>query len=691
MDNNLFYTNISKIGKDKLLDRLNELSLIYNNSIYVIDKPLGVNETKNNIDKFFVIILPKHKLLFIDFTNEKNEEFSDYVDDFIEDLGYISKKFDYQNIIGRPRIWKDKYVEVLKYSNMEPMLENVNILNSYLEQFKIIDIHELRTLNFIKSLAIGSINDIERIGGNFPDTILDEVKKKIVLFDGDQTRFIYSDFDNKIIHIQGLAGTGKTELLLHKLKDLYVSDKKAKIVFTCYSTILAESMMKRVPNFFDFMKVEEQIKWNERLWVMRSWGSRNDYNTGLYRYICHFYEIEFLPYSYTNKFEDVCQKALEYIKRLKEEGRFEYCFDYVLIDESQDFPKSFFDLCDCITKHKIYAAGDIFQDIYDRQINNKDNVNGYNLILNKCYRTDPKTLMFAHALGMGLYEHPVLRWLDDDEWKVCGYELKRADSKIIFTRKPLNRFNGVYNNIKTIQLQKCDNKFDSVSKEVCLIINKLRHENETIKPDDIAIVFADNTSYNYMYSVMDRLALDIKEKFDWNVNKGYEEKEQKEDTIMLTNRNYIKGLEYPFIICIALRPIADNIYIRNSLYMILTRSFITSYFIMNEKDELFNIYNEAANNINNKGEMCINEPSSEEKVQVNEKLNLDLQKVIKVSEIEDIILQIADEQRVKDLDLLTTIKFAINGVLKSEPDLKYDKTALKTRIEKIIAAFIGKA
>lgn len=85
MDNNLFYTNISKIGKDKLLDRVNELSLIYNNSIYVIDKPLGVNETKNNIDKFFVIILPKHKLLFIDFTNEKNEEFSDYVDDFIED------------------------------------------------------------------------------------------------------------------------------------------------------------------------------------------------------------------------------------------------------------------------------------------------------------------------------------------------------------------------------------------------------------------------------------------------------------------------------------------------------------------------------------------------------------------------------------------------------------------------------
>ncbi len=34
-------------------------------------------------------------------------------------------------------------------------------------------------------------------------------------------------------------------------------------------------------------------------------------------------------------------------------------------------------------------------------------------LLNKCYRTDPKTLMFSHAIGMGLFEKPYLRWLTD--------------------------------------------------------------------------------------------------------------------------------------------------------------------------------------------------------------------------------------------------------------------------------------
>lgn len=79
---------------------------------------------------------------------------------------------------------------------------------------------------------------------------MEKIKKKIILFDGDQTRFIYKDdLKDSPYYIQGLAGTGKTELLLHKLKDLYISDSSSKIVFTCYSTILADSMLKRVPAF----------------------------------------------------------------------------------------------------------------------------------------------------------------------------------------------------------------------------------------------------------------------------------------------------------------------------------------------------------------------------------------------------------------------------------------------------------
>ncbi|EKA2015785.1 description family protein, partial [Salmonella enterica] len=61
-----------------------------------------------------------------------------------------------------------------------------------------------------------------------------------------------------------------------------------------------------------------------------------------------------------------------------------------------------------VTSKKLYVAGDVFQNIF---MPISDNVNRADIVLKKCYRTDPKNLMFSHALGMGLYEEPVLRWL----------------------------------------------------------------------------------------------------------------------------------------------------------------------------------------------------------------------------------------------------------------------------------------
>ncbi|HJD29242.1 MAG TPA: DEAD/DEAH box helicase family protein, partial [Candidatus Blautia avicola] len=139
------------------------------------------------------------------------------------------------------------------------------------------------------SLLTGSINDIERTGIDYPETLLEKIKKKIILFDGDQTRFIFDEPHKDKIIIQGLAGTGKTELLLHKIRELYVRKEDLKIVFTCRNKILAENLRDRIPEFFDFMKVDEQIKWQERLWVMSSWGSKGDKNSGVYSYVCNYY------------------------------------------------------------------------------------------------------------------------------------------------------------------------------------------------------------------------------------------------------------------------------------------------------------------------------------------------------------------------------------------------------------------
>ena len=51
---------------------------------------------------------------------------------------------------------------------------------------------EARKADLLISLLTGSINDIEKIGAVQPTTLLEKVKKNIILFDGEQTRFIFT-------------------------------------------------------------------------------------------------------------------------------------------------------------------------------------------------------------------------------------------------------------------------------------------------------------------------------------------------------------------------------------------------------------------------------------------------------------------------------------------------------------------
>jgi len=618
MDNSLFFCDFSDSDDtNALVDNLKEYSAENSKQMYLLRAPLGEGEADNRYDyeKAAVLLVPKHKLCFINFDDVKEDEFNDYCDDFIDDIGYLSDKYDYRPEIGRPRVWRTKLT--LKKTKRDIDVVGVKGL---LSEIKLKNQEDARSVDYLISLLIGSINDIHRIGGDFPNNILDQVKKKIVLFDGDQSRFIYSKLDKKRITIQGLAGTGKTELLLHKLRDLYTNKKNSKIVFTCYNRILAKSMKKRVPDFFNFMRVNEQIEWEKRLWVIPSWGSGRLPNTGLYSYICNEYGIPFRSFSYQYSFERACQEAIESIK---EKDGFTPCFDYILIDESQDFTESFFELCELVTKEAVYIAGDIFQDIYDRNINNSVNSD---FLLNKCYRTDPKTLMFAHSIGMGLYETPVIRWLEDNEWKSCGYNLQRENNKVKLSRVPLRRFEDVNTEeIENVEVIEANN---NIPQRVFEIIDSIQIKHPTVSPGDIAIVFLEGRK-NENYTLADMLAVSIRKRYEWGAIKGYETKDYSGNTVFISNRNNIKGLEFPFVICIANNKITDNIYLRNTLYMMLTRSFITSYLIINndwldsiDNSDFISIYKKAAVEIQEKGYIYVREPSEREKREQNGKLSI---------------------------------------------------------------------
>lgn len=575
MTSSFFYLQAEKTERNcRLVDAIEAYANEMRCQIYLIDRPLGDSKYQYENSGAMVLLSPNHKISFMNFS-EDPVLFDEFVEDFIEDLGSIADKYRYKEVVGRPRVWKKDLTDRL---NIDPEFQSAN---EYMESIYLESPVQRKSVELLISLLTGSINDIEKVRAEVPENILDKIKQKIVLFDGDQTRFVYQQPKKKAITVQGLSGTGKTELLLHKLRDIYVENDDAKIIFTCHNKILAATLRSRIPEFFNFMRVEEQIKWNKRLWCVNAWGSQFDRDSGAYSYICDFYGIGFSRYSPGKSFDDLCKKAIADIQKI--ENR-DFAFDFMLIDESQDFKKSFFDLCEIVTRKAVYIAGDIFQSIFDDNIAREIEPD---FLLSKCYRTDPKTLMFAHALGMGLFESPKLRWLEDEEWKACGYLLNKDDhrSEYELSREPLRRFEDLEEEgYSSIEICKTSKALDEVAEQkVVEIISNIRKEHPTVEPDDIGVIFIDNSKNTYRAA--DSLEYLVPENFGWAVNKAYESKERVRGSLFVSNRNNVKGLEFPFVICVTKRIGSSRSY-RNALYMMLTRSFIRSYLLISEDSNL---------------------------------------------------------------------------------------------------------
>lgn len=589
--NATFLTNLEKYAEE------------YKTLIYVLNNPLIDQRYKYDYTEALIILAPKHKISLIDYGNNKIE-FSEFVEDIVEDIGYISDKYQYKKIISRPRVWRNSLIE--KHDN----IDSIEDIKDFFNETLLTNPHEIKNLELLISLFIGSINDIDRVGSDVPEEILDKVKQKIQLFDGDQTRFVYQQPNKKRITIQGLSGTGKTELLLHKLKDLYTSDPESIIYFTCHNKILADNLRNRIPSFFNFMKVELQIEWEERLWCTNAWGSRLNKHSGAYRYICDFYNIPFYPYSANMSFSMACKMAFTEIKEKYKDKEIPYAFNYMFIDESQDFDDIFFNLCELVTEKNIYVAGDVFQSIFDDNIS--DSIKP-DYLLGKCYRTDPKTLMFAHGLGMGLFEETKLRWLEEEEWKDCGYNVEIKDKIFHLSREPLRRFEDLADDFESISIVEFDTK--SIKESVLKVISEIKEENPTILPHDIGIILLD--SNKSIYELAETLAVEIPTKLGWSVNKAYETKETQNNAVLISNRNNVKGLEFPFVICIT-QSIKNSSSYRNSLYTMLTRSFIKSYLLLpdNNSSGFTKSMQDGLDMIISSQQMAVEEPTAEEKEKI---------------------------------------------------------------------------
>ena len=579
-NNNTFY--------NKIIEYFYHIRQEKNIPIYILNKVLSkINEEyseeiENELDKICVVLIPDYNPLILKNDNIDQSIFEDFKEEFFASIYSVADKFNFSknDCLGKITKWK-KFFKEMFYEDLESDFS--------IENFKIYDFKEKRKIKILISLIIDSQNEAERICNlDENSSILEKVKKRIRLFDAEQTRFLYNEPENKkMITIQGLSGSGKTELLLHKIKRYFENEQDSKMVLTCHNKILAKKLENRIDEFFDFMGVRNKNKWKERIYVGNAWG-------GFYKKICEENDIKFLTFRDENNFDKVCRYAINELENKKNYKT----YDYIFVDESQDLPENFFRLCEKLANKKVYVVGDIFQDIFGNKIKKITDVD---FTLKESYRTHPKTLMFSQAIGLGLMEdeNKLVDCLNADEWESCGYQVYHLGSnKYRLKRERLAIFS--------------DEEVDNDSFEISKITNwdLLKDTIETIQNNyselrlgDIAIVvlFKNNTKTYKFISDLEDILSDMG--LDYIV--AYETREHKEDKIFVTNQNNVKGLEFPFVICISDKInfqelTTTEIKFRNSLYMTLSRSFLKTYwFTIEDENYLSQIKNKSKSIIDN--------------------------------------------------------------------------------------------
>lgn len=210
---------------------------------------------------------------------------------------------------------------------------------------------------------------------------------------------------------------------------------------------------------------------------------------------------------------------------------------------------------------------------------------------------------------MGLFENYRFRWLSEDNWKACGYSCEDSGNSIVLSREPVHRFSEDEQEINSFFIKRFNS--DSPVDQVISVIKSIREEYDNVCPGDISVIMLDNN--NDIYEWSNNLERRLSSTFGWLANKAYETKAVEDDKVLISNRNNVKGLEYPFVICVT-RAIGDSYDYRNALYTMLSRSFLVTYLLISGayNNGLEQGITNGVREIQREHKMTIRKPSAEE-------------------------------------------------------------------------------
>lgn len=342
------------------------------------------------------------------------------------------------------------------------------------------------------------------------------------------------EIPNKPQRIRGLAGSGKTIVLALKAAYLHFKDPTAEIAVTFYSRSLYQQFISLIEEFYQQYS-NDKVDF-EKVHILHAWGTLNE--PGIYSKAAQKLNSDIFTFKQAestfgkqNPFKGICEILVEKMKINTIESIPMY--DYILIDEAQDMPPSFFQLVYRLFKSeekRIVYAYDELQNLSKSSMPSTKEMFGIDasgnplvsisnnqedpsqprtdIVLPICYRNSKWTLTIAHALGFGVYRNatpPLVQFFKQlNVWEEIGYEVIEGtlnfNDFVKLKRTPTSSpsyFEELMSPEDAISVLTAFNTKQEEYRWVAQQIKKNINEDE-LDPDDILVIFPDSlTSFSH--------------------------------------------------------------------------------------------------------------------------------------------------------------------------------------------------
>ncbi|MCD5975965.1 DEAD/DEAH box helicase [Pseudomonas quasicaspiana] len=388
------------------------------------------------------------------------------------------------------------------------------------EKLSVEQMHEARSVvEGAKALTRSGNRIIENPEQHKEAFALSNLEAEIANFDQKQRRAALVTI-NGPQRIRGLAGSGKTVILAMKAAHLHMTKPNDTILVTFFTKSLRSPIQNLITKFFRHY-TEVDPDWS-KINILHGWGGSS--TNGAYsdasrrsgRIPMSFSAAKQAAPKGVDPFQYACADLLS-------TGTVKPYYDHVLIDEGQDFPAAFYQLCFQLAKggrdkKNIVWAYDELQNILNVKMPSAEELFGFDesgepcisldraasglppgasndTVLSKCYRNQREVLITAHAMGFGIYSDIVQLLESPDHWRDVGYIVqtdifeKGKDVEILRpeSNSPVSlRGEGLPKLIQYYSANEFDEEIAWVTQDACSFLKG------GLSPEDIIVIALDD-------------------------------------------------------------------------------------------------------------------------------------------------------------------------------------------------------